>query len=175
MDCSMPGWTSKRYLRCLTISPPECSCGARLCSYQHMPCGGWGNTEIWSVVFMPWKFIVYNCGGETDSQGTATSSAKECVVAVDKSCLTLCHPTDWGIPGIPALHCSWICSDSCPLSQWHYLTISFFAAIPSFSSCLQSFLASGSFPMSSSSHQVARVLELQHLSFQCSSALNGGV
>ena len=39
-----------------------------------------------------------------------------------------------------------VCSNSCPLSQWCHLTISF-SIIP-FSSCLQSFLAPGSFPMS---------------------------
>ena len=38
-----------------------------------------------------------------------------------------------------------VCSDSCPLSQWCYLTISPTAV---FFSCLQSFPASGSFPMS---------------------------
>ena len=38
-----------------------------------------------------------------------------------------------------------VCSNSCPLSQWWYLTISSSAAI--FSFCLQSFPASGSFPM----------------------------
>ena len=38
------------------------------------------------------------------------------------------------------------CSDSCPSSQWCYPTIS--SSIIPFSSCLQSFLASGSFPMS---------------------------
>ena len=38
------------------------------------------------------------------------------------------------------------CSDSCPLSQWCHPTISF-SVIP-FSSCLQSFPASGSFLMS---------------------------
>ena len=60
------------------------------------------------------------------------------------------------------------CSDSCPSSWWCHLTIS-----PSAISChplshLQSFPASGSFPMSHSSHQVAKVLEfqLQHQSFQ---------
>jgi len=41
---------------------------------------------------------------------------------------------------------SGVCSDSCPLSQWCYLTISSSAA--PFSFCLQSFPASGSFPMS---------------------------
>ena len=38
-----------------------------------------------------------------------------------------------------------ICSDSCPMSQWCYPTISSSAVS---SSCLQSFPASGSFPMS---------------------------
>ena len=37
-------------------------------------------------------------------------------------------------------------SDSCPLSQWCHLTIS--SSVVPFSSCLQSFPASGSFPMS---------------------------
>ena len=37
-----------------------------------------------------------------------------------------------------------VCSDSCLLSQWCYLTISFSAA--PFSFCLQSFPATGSFP-----------------------------
>ena len=37
-------------------------------------------------------------------------------------------------------------SDSCPLSQWCYLTIS--SSVAPFSFCLQSFPASGSFPMS---------------------------
>ena len=38
------------------------------------------------------------------------------------------------------------CSNSCPLSQWCHPTIPSF--VPPFSSCLQSFPASGSFPMS---------------------------
>ena len=39
-----------------------------------------------------------------------------------------------------------VCSDSCPLSQWCHPTIS--SSIVSLSSCLQSFPALGSFPMS---------------------------
>ena len=39
-----------------------------------------------------------------------------------------------------------VCSNSCPLSQWYYLTIRSSATL--FSFCLQSFPASGSFPMS---------------------------
>jgi len=38
-----------------------------------------------------------------------------------------------------------VCSDSCPLSRWHYLTISSSATL---FSCLQSFPSSGSFPVS---------------------------
>ena len=42
--------------------------------------------------------------------------------------------------------CPRVCSNSCPLSWWYYLTVSFSVAL--FSSCLQSFPVSGSFPMS---------------------------
>ena len=38
------------------------------------------------------------------------------------------------------------CSNSCPSSQWYHPTIS--SSVVPFSSCLQSFLASGSFPVS---------------------------
>ena len=38
------------------------------------------------------------------------------------------------------------CSNSCPSSWWYHSTIS--SSVVPFSSCLQSFLASGSFPMS---------------------------
>ena len=41
---------------------------------------------------------------------------------------------------------SGVCSNSCPLSWWCYPTIS--SPVVPFSSCLQSFPASGSFPMS---------------------------
>ena len=58
------------------------------------------------------------------------------------------------------------CSNLCPSSWWCHLTIS--SSVVPFFSCLQSFPASGSFPMSQLSHQVAKVLELQlqHQSFQ---------
>ena len=39
-----------------------------------------------------------------------------------------------------------LCSNSCPVSQWCYITIS--SSATPFSFCLQSFPASGSFPMS---------------------------
>ena len=57
-----------------------------------------------------------------------------------------------------------VCSNSCPLSHWCYLTTS--SSVATFSFCLQSFPESGSFPVGSL-HHVAKVLELQlqHQSF----------
>ena len=57
-----------------------------------------------------------------------------------------------------------VCSDSCPLSWWCYLTIS--PSATPFSFCLQSFPASGSFPMKWLFAIVAKILELQHQFFQ---------
>ena len=59
-----------------------------------------------------------------------------------------------------------VCSNSCSLSQWHHPTIS--SSIFPFSSCPQSFPASGFLQWIGCSHQVAKVLEfqLQHQSFQ---------
>ena len=51
------------------------------------------------------------------------------------------------------------CSNSCPSNWWCHPTIS--SSVVTFSSGLQYFPAWGSSPMSSSSHQVAKVLELQ--------------
>ena len=50
-------------------------------------------------------------------------------------------------------------SNSCPLSWRCHQTIS--ASVVPFSSCLQSFPVSGSFPRVITSHQVAKVLEFQ--------------
>ena len=65
-------------------------------------------------------------------------------------------------PGFPVLHCLCICSNSCLLSQRCHPTIS--SSVTPLLLWPQSFPASGSFPMSWLSHQVAKVLELQHQS-----------
>ena len=68
------------------------------------------------------------------------------------------------------LPCPWltlgVCSNSCLLSRWCHRAIS--SLVAPFFSCLQSFPASGSFQWVHSSHQVAKVseLQLQHQSFQ---------
>ena len=54
------------------------------------------------------------------------------------------------------------CSNSCPSSQWCHPAIS--SSVIPFSSCLQSF--QGLFQWVSSYQQVAKVLELQHQTFQ---------
>ena len=64
-----------------------------------------------------------------------------------QSCSVLCDPMDCSTPGLTVHHQTpGACSNSYSLSQWCHTTISF-SAIP-FSSCLHSFPALGSFPMS---------------------------
>ena len=57
------------------------------------------------------------------------------------------RPHELQYPKLPSPSLSpWLCSNSCPLSQWCHPTISF--SVTPISSCPQSFPASGSFPMS---------------------------
>ena len=71
------------------------------------------------------------------------TSAILCCYLVAKLCLTLCNYMDCSLPGFPVL-CYLL--EFAQESQWCYLTISSSAAF--FSLCLQSFLASRSFPVS---------------------------
>ena len=70
--------------------------------------------------------------------------------SVTKSFPTLCNPTNCSTPGFPVLHYLLELAQTqlslSPLSQWCHPTIS--SSIVPFSSCLQSFPASGSFQMS---------------------------
>ena len=63
-----------------------------------------------------------------------------------KLCPALCDPMDCSTPGFPVFHYLPVCSNSCALSWWCYLTISSSATL--FSFCLQASPASGSFLMS---------------------------
>ena len=63
-----------------------------------------------------------------------------------QSCLTLCDPHGLQHARLPCPSPTLgVCSNSCPSSQWCYPTIS--SSVVPFSSCLQSFPASVSFPM----------------------------
>ena len=64
---------------------------------------------------------------------------------VAQSYLTLCNPMQHTRPSSPSLTPR-VHSNSCPLSQCYHPTIS--SSVVPFSSCLQSFPASGSFQMS---------------------------
>ena len=69
------------------------------------------------------------------------------ISSVAQSCLTLCVPMDCSTPGYSVHHqLPELTQISVPLSPWFYPTIS--SSVIHFSSCLQSFPASGSFPMS---------------------------
>ena len=105
-----------------------------------------------------------------------------CCCLVSMSRPTLYDRRDCSNPDVPVHHylticylnsklTIWVCSNSCPLSRWCYLTVS--SSSMSFSFWLQSFPASGCFWMSqffSSGGQSIRAsastLVLQHQSFQ---------
>ena len=76
------------------------------------------------------------------------AKAFDCVQfsSVAQLCLTLCDPMDCSMPGPPSITNSWSLLKPCPLSRWCHLTIS--SSVIPFSSCPQSFPASGSFPVS---------------------------
>ena len=91
-----------------------------------------------------------------------------CCCSVAKSCLTLCDPMDCGTPGFAVLHhlpefaqthVHWV-SDAVQPSHPLLLTLILSSScVTPFSSCPQSFPASGSFPVIQFFDQVARVLD----------------
>ena len=66
--------------------------------------------------------------------------------SVTQLCPTLCDPMNCSTPGFPVHHQLLELAQTCPSSQWCHPTIS--SSVVPFSSRLQSFPASGSFPMS---------------------------
>ena len=87
--------------------------------------------------------------------------------SVAQSCPTLCDSMDCPTPRFPVHHqLLELARTQCSLNWWCHPNIS--SSVVLFSSCLQSFPASGFFQCISSSHQMAKVLafQLQHQSFQ---------
>ena len=69
-----------------------------------------------------------------------------CCCSVAQSWPTLCNPMECSMPGFPVFHyLPRVCSNVCPLSRWCHPVIS--SSVVPFSSCLQSFPESGSFPI----------------------------
>ena len=66
--------------------------------------------------------------------------------SVTQSCPTLCDPMGCSTPGLPVQSpIPGVYSNSCPLNWWCHPTVS--SSVIPFSSCLQSFPASWSFPL----------------------------
>ena len=83
--------------------------------------------------------------------------------SVSQSCPTLCDPMDCSTPGFPVHHQL----PKLTQTRVHRVSDAISSSVVAFSSRLQSFPGSGSFQMSHSLHQMAKVLELQlqHQSF----------
>ena len=97
------------------------------------------NSSVHSNCFFTIKF---NYTSQSDNLGVLPSSLFSCSVV---SGSLQRHGLQYTRLPCPSLSLG-VCSNSCPLSQWCHPTIS--SSVTSFSSCLQSFPASGSFPVS---------------------------
>jgi len=87
------------------------------------------------------------CSSCCFTEYTGFESSVPCCCSVAQKCLPLCDPHGLQHAKLPCPSPSpRVCSNSCPLSQWCDPTIS--SSVVPFSSCLHSFPASGSFPMS---------------------------
>ena len=67
------------------------------------------------------------------------------ITSVTQSCPTLWDPMDCSTPGFPVIHHLPELTQTCPSSRWCHPTVS--SSVVPFSSCPQSFPASGSFQM----------------------------
>ena len=98
--------------------------------------GNW-RVEIWSQC---------RHGGRLSSGSWTCQSRVGQFNSVAQSCPTLCDPMDCSTPGLPVHHQLPEFTQTPPLSWWCHPTIS--SSVVPFSSHLQSFPASGSFPIS---------------------------
>ena len=136
-------------------------------------------SEFWELVMdrEAWRAMI--CGvsksrtrlsGWTDwltAFWTRLLSRKAQFISITQSCLTFCEPHGIQHARFPCpLPTPEVYSNSCPLNQWCHPTIS--SSIIPFSSCLQSFLASVSFPMSQFLPSGGQSIgfQLKHQSFQ---------
>ena len=111
-------------------------------AYQAPPSMGFSRQEYWSGVPLP---------SPDPGKGNmlfSQKSSSSCCYSVTKSCPSLCDPLDCSthttLPCLSLL--PGVCPSSCPLNWWCHPTFS--PSVVLFSSCLQSFPASGSFPVS---------------------------
>ena len=94
-----------------------------------------------------WSFLLHGSWQYTGRRTVFKNVTSCCCCSVVKSCLILCNPMNCSMPGFPVLQLSpWFCSDSSLLSQGCYPV--FHPPSPHSPLAIQSFLASGSFPVS---------------------------
>ena len=98
----------------------------------------------WGIITLSLTFSLDNKSNGTHQEPPLSTGFQFSSVA--RLCSTLCSPVDHSMPGLPVHHQLLELTDPCPLTQWCHPTIS--SSVVSFSSCLQSFPASGSFQMS---------------------------
>ena len=104
----------------------------------------------WRTVWTPWHAAVHEVAKNQTQLSYWTMKTVGISVqfsSVTRLCPTLCNPMDCSTTGFPVHHkLPGACSKSCPLSRWCHPTIS--SSVVPFSSHLQSFPASRSFPVS---------------------------
>ena len=119
----------------------------------------WARTRLWLPLYAIWKilnFIPGDSGSQTWLPIRITYGSSCC--SVDKLCPTLCDPHKLQHARLPCASLSpWVCSNSYPLSQWYYPTIS--SSVAPFSSRLNPSHNQGPF-QSGSLHQMAKVSQL---------------
>ena len=102
----------------------------------------WYLTKLYSLY--EWLILIYIHSSISPELWVLLCSVQFSSVA--QSCPTLCNPMDSSTPGLPVHHhVHHVQPNPCPLSWWCHPTIS--SSVIPFSSCLQSFPASGFFPM----------------------------
>ena len=158
-----------RVILCATLCQVPLSLGfSRQEYWSGLPCpspGDLPNPGILPMSFMS-PTLAHGCFIISSTWETLPSSIQFSSVA--KSCLTLCNPMDWSMPGFPIHHQllelaqTHVCRVSDAIQPSHSLP---FPSLPAFNLSQHQ----GLFQWVSSSHQVAKGLEfqLQHQSFQC--------
>ena len=105
----------------------------------------WDKQDVHRILADLADLLISMCEGQWEFAGDGEEECfKDQFSSVDRSCLTLCDPMYCRLPcSSPTLR---VYSNSCPLSRWCHPAIS--SSVITFSSRLQSFLASGSFQLS---------------------------
>ena len=144
---------------------PSLLCEADHCSPQALPANPGNKTLLFILLFLILWWQMTEIIHVQTHLGITSISSNDVVVVQSLSHVQfivthgLQHTWHLCVSLFPG-----VCSNSCPASRWCHPTISF-SVVP-FSSCPQSFPASGSFPMSQLFASGSKVLELHYQSFQ---------